>query len=83
MYANRMLELAALKAGAAVRVLWEIDGPKDTSIAKITCLQIGGCVVLVETFDGGGWEAFSAARTNDVYETIADVLNRCDVPYKP
>lgn len=78
-YPDHTLEDAARAAGATVRCLWQIPGPKDTAIAWMECLSIGHGIVIVETFDGGGWNALSDCRTNRIDETIADVLARCGV----
>lgn len=87
-YPDHALEDAARAAGATVRCLWQIPGPKDTAIAWVECLSIGSGIVIVQTFDGGGWNALSDCRTNRIDETIADVLARCgvsrmDEPPKP
>lgn len=80
-FPNRTLEERAIAAGANVRCMWQIKGPKDTGVAWLECLQIGprGDVVIVETFHHGGWNAFSAPHSNRVDDTIADVLERCGV----
>lgn len=80
-YPNNTLERRAIEAGAQVRCLWQMRGPKDTGVAWLECLQIGprGDVVIVETFHHGGWNAFSAPHSNRVYDTITDVLERCGV----
>lgn len=64
----------------AVRLLWEVPGPKDTRIAWLSFYAIGTSVCLVQTYDDGTWDALTANDTLDVKETIADVFRRCGVP---
>lgn len=80
-YPSDALVVAARAAGAHVRLLWEVPGPKDTAIAWMSCYQIGSSACIVQTYaDDNGWEAFTPHPSRDVAETIADVLNRCGVP---
>jgi hypothetical protein len=65
---------------AAVRCLWEVKGPKDTGIAWMACYAIGKSLCIVQTFTEGGWTAYTPNAENDVAATVADVLNRCQVP---
>jgi hypothetical protein len=75
---------ALLKLGEpptqAVRLAWEIPGPKDTEIAWLSCYFIGAGICIVETFRDGGWNAFTPCDSIEVEATLADVLNRCGVP---
>lgn len=79
-YADTTFQNAARAAGATVRCLWEIPGPKDTEIAWITFYQINQSCCIVETFKDGGWNAFTPNTSIDVDATIADALSRCGVP---
>lgn len=79
-YPNTVLADRARAADFHCRLMWEIPGPKDSQIAWLSCYQIGLSLCIVETFKGeNGWNAFTPARTNNIDETIADVLARCDV----
>lgn len=77
---DRTVEMVARKAGAEVRRLWQMRGPPNTSIKWMECLSIGKSTCIVQTFEGGGWEAYTPGRSNRVDDTLADVLNRCGVP---
>lgn len=78
-YPDRTLEERCRAAGATVRCLWQMRGPKNTVIAWMECLQVGSGVVIVQTFKGGGWEAYSSLPVNEIDATVADVLARCGV----
>lgn len=78
-YPDHTFENAASRAGASVQCLWQMRGPKNTAVAHIECLTINGTLVIVETFEGGGWEVFTPGHTIDIDETIADALARCGV----
>ena len=80
-YPDQTFERVARKAGARVLILWERPGPKNTEVAWNACYSVNGWPVIVQTYrSGGGWNVFTAPRTNDVNESIADALNRCGVP---
>jgi hypothetical protein len=79
-YPDQTVENAARAAGANVQVMWQIDGPKDTAIKFMECLLINRTLVIVQTFDTGGWEVLTAGRSNRIDDTLIDVLTRCDVP---
>lgn len=80
-FPDQTLERRIVEAGATVRCMWQMKGPKDTGVAWLVCLMVGkrGDMVIVETFHHGGWNAFSAPHSNSVDDTIADVLERCGV----
>lgn len=78
-YPDRTLEERCRAAGATVRCLWQQRGPKNTGIAWMEGLMIGAGVVIVQTYEGGGWEAYSALPVNEIDATVADVLTRCRV----
>lgn len=80
-YPDHTLEKAARAAGARVVVLWEVRGPEHTAVDWMVGYQIGKWCVIVQTYtDGNGWNAFLSNKTNDTYQTIADVLNHCEIP---
>lgn len=62
--------------GIDYQVFWEIKGPKNTSIAWITCYRVLSGIVLVQTFDHGGWNALTDCPSNNIADTIADVIAR-------
>lgn len=78
-YPNHVIEDAARKAGAQVRCLWEIKGPKDTDIAWMTALAINARVAIVQTYKSGGFEVYTACDTISIPGTIRDALARCGV----
>ncbi len=79
-YPDQTLEKALRASGVRVVVLWEIKGPKDTSVDWMVGYQAGSWPVIVQTYtDGNGWNAFTPARTIDVDKTIADVFARCGI----
>lgn len=78
-FPDSTLEERCRAAGAEVRCCWQMKGPKDTAIAWMECLQIGSGIVIVQTYKGGGWEAYSALPVNEIEATVADVLARCRV----
>ncbi|MBO6755728.1 MAG: hypothetical protein JJ902_05345 [Roseibium sp.] len=83
-YPDQTVETAAREAGANVIVAWEMEGPKNSDVAWMTCLVIGATVVIVQTFETGGWEAYVPASDScrrDV--TIDAVLRRCGVIKAP
>lgn len=61
---------------------WEVRGPKDTSIAWLTCYRVGYGIVIVQTFDMGGWNALTDNPTNNIQEIMTDVLFRCGLGNK-
>lgn len=81
-FPDKTLADACRAAGARVRVVWEEKGPPNTGIEWQTCYLIGPGLCIVQTFTGGGWEAFTAPASRDIPGTIADVLNRCGAPVK-
>ena len=81
-YPDPTFETAAIAAGANVQCLWQMKGPRSTGVAWMECLSVNGSVVLVQTYEGGGWEVYSACRSNSVAETIADAFARCGITAK-
>lgn len=75
-YPDRFLQNALREKDLEARLMWDMKGPKDTSIAWVSCYVVNRSLVLVETFEGGGWEAFTPPQTNHINETIDDVLQR-------
>ena len=57
-------------------LMWEMRGPRDTSIAWLSCYQVANSIVIIETFSDGGWNAFTPAKTIEIDKTIADVIDR-------
>lgn len=78
-YPDNTLEKMAVAAGAQVHCLWQQPGPKNTSIAWIECLAIDQTIVIVETFKLGGWLPLVAVNKGRVDDTVAAVLNACEV----
>lgn len=76
-YPDTTLEDKCREAGATVRLMWEVPGPKNTGIAFIACYLIGTTACLVETFKGGGWDAFTPNQSNNIVDAVNDVLSRC------
>lgn len=80
-YPDQTLERAARAAGARIVVLWEMRGPEHTAVDWMVGYQIGKYCVIVQTYtDGNGWNAFLGQKTNDIAQSIADVLNHCEIP---
>lgn len=80
-YPDTTFEGIARKAGANVRVLWEMKGPENTLIAWMVGYQVNGGVAFVQTYkDGAGWDVFTPSDTRDITASVADALNRCGVP---
>lgn len=74
---SETLRTALAELGVPVRELWRMEGPKDTSISWIVAYLVRNTVAIVQTFeDGGGWDAFTPCRHNDVASTVGDVLVR-------
>lgn len=76
-YPSRILEDKLRERGLEPRLMWEMRGPKDTGIKWISCYFLEKNLILVETFDGGGWNAFTPDLTNNVEATVEDVIARC------
>ena len=79
-FPDQALERALRSKGYAIRCNWQIKGPKDTGIAWMECLTLGGVgstgIVIVQTYKGGGWEAYiPASNRNDIDATINGVIN--------
>lgn len=74
---------ACRQAGSPARLMWEISGPKGTRIAFLSCYLINGAACIVETIQGGGWQALTPCKSIQIVDTIQDVFNRCDVPVPP
>ena len=80
-YPDTTFEKIARKAGASVTLLWEMRGPKDTSVAWMTCYLVNGMPAIVQTYgEGNGWNVFTPGPHLDIEGTLADALNRCKVP---
>ncbi len=79
-YPDQTVERAARAAGAQVMCLWQVTGPVDTQIAWLEALLINRSICIVQTFIGGGWDAYTSAQSNRADDTLVDVLNRCKVP---
>ena len=77
-YPDRTFEEAARERGYQVQCMWQMKGPKMTSVAWIECLVVDGCAIIVETFEGGGWELFTTGRSIDRQTTIDNALDRID-----
>lgn len=80
-YPSHVLADACRAAGATVHLLWEVRGPRETAVAWMSCYQIGRSTCIVQTYSGNGWNAYTPCNSIGIEETIADVLNRCSVPY--
>ena len=76
-YPDTTLADRCREAGATVRLMWEEQGPKSTGIAFITCYLINHTACMVQTFAGGGWDAFTPCGRNEIDAAVADVLARC------
>lgn len=66
------------------RCLWETPGPVNTQIAWLAAYLVcapgkSGGVVIVQTYAGDGWDAYTSLGENDVDATIADVIERLKV----
>ena len=75
-YPDNTLLRALNERGLNARVQWEIPGPKDTQVAWMTGIWVNNSIVIVQTFEGVGWEAYTPPKVNDVDQTIADVIER-------
>lgn len=53
-----------------VQVLWEMKGPKNTSITYITMYLIGLNLLVVHEYDGGGFQTFPSIPSNSIDETM-------------
>ena len=80
-FPDHTLEKKLQDDGYTVRCMWQIKGPKDTAIKWMeylfvtddTGMTYGG--VIVQTYDGGGWNAFvEASRHNDIASTVEAVV---------
>jgi hypothetical protein len=75
-YPDRALETRLRERGATVLCLWELRGPKNTSVAWITCYSVHAPdgrysgIIIVETFKDGGWLDFKASETADINATL-------------
>ena len=77
-YPDHTLRDALYNAGHSYRLMWEIRGPKNTSIAWMTCYLVNGCTVIVQTFkDRCGWQAFTHNHSIGVDDVVADVIAHC------
>lgn len=76
-YPDQTLAERCRQAGADVKALWEIRGPKNTGVAWISGLLVNGHVVLVQTFGEGGWASYTSSGRTKPEDDAADVLDRC------
>lgn len=76
-YPDQTVENAARAAGLVVTCLWQLKGPPHTAIAWMECLSIGHGLCIIQTFEGGGWNALTSTPSNSIAETVADVIARC------
>lgn len=80
-YPDNTLETRLRERGYEVRCMWQIKGPKDTAVKWMEYLFVTNDTgmtygaVIVQTFDGGGWNAFvEASRHNDIASTVEAVV---------
>jgi len=60
-------------------IAWQTTGPKNTNIERHGMLMFGATLVYVQTFEGGGWEAFiTASRSNEVTATFKAIIARVE-----
>ena len=66
-------------AGLHPHCMWQVKGPKDTSVAWMECWMCSGQVFIIQTFKGsagGWWEVFLPCRETTIPATINEVINR-------
>ncbi len=76
-YPSRVLRDKLAERGITAHLSWEIEGAPGTLVAWLSCYQVVSNVCIVETYRGGGWEAFTPNMAADIDATIADVIARC------
>lgn len=74
---NTFVKETLSNEGYSVQTCWEMKGPKDTSVAFLTMYIVHppegghGTLVMVQTYDTGGWEAFpQASKSLNINETM-------------
>lgn len=75
-FPDNTLERILGERGHRVQLMWQMRGPKHTLIRWMECFLVNDGLVIVQTYDGGGWEAFTTNMRSDVESTVADVLAR-------
>lgn len=75
-FADRRLEDRARKEGLNVQLLWEINGPKNTDVAKISMYIINNLLVAVHTYGAGGFNIFPAVEGITISGSIEQVIDK-------
>lgn len=76
-YPNRVLEEELRKRNVSVRLMWEIPGPKYTSIAWISCYLIAGSMVAhVITYKPNGWDVLTNVPAIMIDATVDTVIEQ-------
>lgn len=76
-YPSHVLEEEIRKRGYPIRCMWEMKGPPNTRIIWVVCYLCEGTIVLVTTYEGGSWEAFTPNQDGKIEATVEDVIARC------
>jgi hypothetical protein len=76
-YPDSTLADACRARGANVALMWEMKGPETTGVAWLSCYVIDAGVCIVQSYKGGGWDAYTPCGSPLASDAITDVLERC------